>query len=95
MNRCSTAVSYSDDLLDYDNSSPYGYREYKKDIFRFGRRYDTPYPEVSPTPPSVVTANSAPGLEESQGLERTLSPPSTWRLEDLVIDFEEKRKKTC
>ena len=85
-------MSYSEDALDYDDSSPYGYREYKKDLFRYGRRYDTPYPPHSPTPASELSTNSTSVIEG--GLEATLSPglPHTWNLEDLVIDFEEKRK---
>lgn len=83
-------MSYSDDILDYGYSSPFEYREYQKELFRYGRRQDTPYPPRSPTPASVLSPNSASGPEIATGLEATLSPglPSTWRLEELVIDFE-------
>lgn len=87
-------MSYSDDILDYDNSSPYGYREYQRELFIYGRRQDTPYPPHSRTPPSDHSTNSTSGLEKEKGLEATLSPdlPHTWKLEDLLVDFEEKRK---
>ena len=90
-----TVVSYSDDILDYGYSSPFEYREYQKELFRYGRRQDTPYPPRSPTPASVLSTNSISELEKENGLETTLSPdlPHTWNLEDLLVDFEEKRKK--
>ena len=87
-------MSYSDDILDYGYSSLFEYREYQKDLFRYGRRHDTPYPPCSPTPASVLSTNSASGSETATGLDATLSPglPSDWKLEDLVIDFEDKGK---
>ena len=87
-------MSYSDDILDYDNSSPYGYREYQQELFIYGRRQDTPYPPLSPTPASERSTNTISDLKK--GLDVTLSPglPSTWNLEDLVIDFEDQRESS-
>ena len=87
-------MSYSDDIVDYNQSSPFEYREYQKDLFRYRHRYDTPYPLHSPTPPSDHSTNSSSGLEKEKGLETTLSPglPSDWKIEDLLVDFEEKSK---
>lgn len=100
MTSCLTAVSYSDDLLDYDYSSPYGYRDYNRDLFNFGRQEESFNSSIvsSPITSSAPVSTRSPPTPtpRNQSLEITLSPDILFErllnIDDLLVDFENERE---